>query len=74
MDKRTQAKFTALTARISTLENSINTGVSVRGVPAGGEQGQVLAKKSDTDYSTEWIDTPVPEAITNVKLEEICKL
>ena len=28
------------------------------GVPAGGITGQVLAKKSDDDYDTEWIDLP----------------
>jgi hypothetical protein len=26
------------------------------GVPAGGTTGQVLAKNSDTDYDTEWVD------------------
>lgn len=28
------------------------------GVPSGGTAGQVLAKKSDDDYDTEWIDLP----------------
>ena len=28
------------------------------GVPAGGIAGQVLVKKSDDDYDTEWIDLP----------------
>lgn len=27
-----------------------------QGVPAGGTTGQVLAKKSDADYDTEWVD------------------
>jgi len=27
-------------------------------VPGGGTEGQVLAKASDTDYDTEWIDSP----------------
>lgn len=27
------------------------------GVPSGGTQGQTLAKKTNTDYDTEWIDT-----------------
>lgn len=27
-------------------------------VPAGGRAGQVLAKKSDEDYDTEWVDIP----------------
>ena len=28
------------------------------GVPAGGTTGQILAKKTKTDYETEWIDAP----------------
>lgn len=28
------------------------------GVPTGGTTGQILAKSSGTDYSTEWIDAP----------------
>lgn len=31
-------------------------GETGEGVPAGGTTGQVLAKKSDTDYDTEWVD------------------
>lgn len=31
-------------------------GETGEGVPAGGSAGQVLAKKSDTDYDTEWVD------------------
>ena len=26
------------------------------GVPEGGDEGQVLAKASDDDYDTEWVD------------------
>ena len=26
------------------------------GVPAGGKTGQVLMKKTDSDYETEWVD------------------
>lgn len=29
------------------------------GVPSGGVTGQVLAKKSNDDYDTEWIDLPM---------------
>lgn len=29
------------------------------GVPAGGSAGQMLVKKSDDDYDTEWVDIPV---------------
>lgn len=31
-------------------------GVDGQGVPVGGTTGQVLAKKTNTDYDTEWID------------------
>lgn len=33
-------------------------GANGQGVPAGGTEGQVLAKSSATDYTTEWIDAP----------------
>lgn len=74
MDKRTRAKFTTLIAKIEALDQSASAGVSLKGVPAGGEQGQMLVKKSDADYSTEWVDRTIPEAITNLALENICKL
>lgn len=32
------------------------------GVPAGGTTGQLLAKSSDEDYDTEWIDQPEMDA------------
>lgn len=35
------------------LENAIN---AVHGVPAGGTTGQVLSKKTGTNYDTEWVD------------------
>lgn len=28
------------------------------GVPAGGAAGQILAKASDVDYDTKWVDKP----------------
>ena len=33
----------------------INTGFT-KGIPAGGTAGQLLTKKTDTDYDTEWFD------------------
>lgn len=33
-------------------------GPAGQGVPAGGAAGQLLAKKSDTDYDTQWVDPP----------------
>ena len=34
--------------------------VAGAGVPAGGKAGQVLMKKTDTDYETEWADIELP--------------
>ena len=28
-------------------------------IPAGGDDGQLLAKSADTDYETEWVDSPM---------------
>lgn len=33
-------------------------GPAGEGVPAGGTAGQVLTKKSDADYDTEWVEAP----------------
>lgn len=71
MDKRTRAKITALTKRVDALEESATTGISAKGVPKGGDAGQVLAKRTDADYSTEWIDVPAPTSITNTELAKI---
>lgn len=35
-----------------------NKGDTGEGVVSGGTTGQILAKKSNTDYDTEWIDAP----------------
>lgn len=45
--------FGGLAALVETVtkgESALNV------VPAGGTTGQILAKKSNTDYDTEWID------------------
>ena len=43
-------------------------------IPAGGTTGQVLAKKSETDYDTEWKDASAGGLPVNVKiLETICE-
>jgi hypothetical protein len=34
----------------------VQKGVPGVGVPTGGDDGQVLAKSSDTDFDTEWVD------------------
>lgn len=31
------------------------------GIPDGGKAGQILRKKSDEDYDTEWADFEIPE-------------
>jgi hypothetical protein len=36
--------------------NLVVTGAAGEGVPTGGTTGQILAKNSNTDYDTEWID------------------
>ena len=38
--------------------NGVDTGQSALGVgvPAGGTEGQILSKKSNSDYDTEWVD------------------
>lgn len=48
-----KADITALDARVTALEGKI--------LPAGGVKGQILKKKSDTDYDVEWgdIETPI---------------
>ena len=38
------------------------TGPAGAGVPSAGTTGQLLAKSSDTDYATEWIDAPTVAA------------
>lgn len=40
-------------------------GADGQGVPAGGTAGQILAKKTETDYDTEWIDAPSGGTIGN---------
>lgn len=39
------------------------------GVPAGGSAGQVLSKKSDEDFDTEWVDAP--KGGGEVKVEDV---
>lgn len=36
------------------------------GVPSGGTTGQVLAKKSNTDYDTEWVDEGATNSVITV--------
>ncbi len=42
-------------------------GLDGRGVPAGGTTGQILNKKSDTDYDTEWTDYQEGESVIPVR-------
>ena len=43
-----KADIAALTVRVTALEQKV--------LPAGGTKGQVLKKRSDTDYDVEWVD------------------
>jgi hypothetical protein len=44
-----------------------DTGLTGPGVAAGGTEGQILAKSSDTEYATEWIDNYAGELRLIVK-------
>ena len=46
-----------------------NKGDSGEGVPEGGTSGQILSKKTDTDYDTEWVDPPSGGETINVDAE-----
>ena len=39
------------------------------GIPAGGTLGQILSKKTDTDYDTEWVEAPTGGDVVNVDAE-----
>lgn len=44
--------------RISALATQIGTDVKERSVPSGGTTGQILAKASNANFDSEWIDAP----------------
>lgn len=46
-------------------------GADGAGVVAGGTTGQILVKKSDTDYDTEWVDAAsgVPDGVVTAAIE-----
>ena len=44
-------------------------GPAGEGVPKGGTSGQILSKKTDTDYDTEWVDAPTGGDTINVDAE-----
>jgi len=48
-------------------------GTDGQGVVAGGDQYQVLAKASDTDYDTEWVNVAVTQRVKNVSGGELAK-
>jgi hypothetical protein len=43
------------------------------GLATGGDQHQVLAKASDTDYDTEWVNVAVTQRVKNVSGGELAK-
>lgn len=42
-------------------------GVDGVGIPSGGTEGQMLIKKSITDYDTEWIDLPPTDTTLSIE-------
>jgi hypothetical protein len=68
--------FAALWARVQKYVNGVALGQGVvqvpgppgKGVPSGGTTGQVLRKKSDSDFDAEWGDIP---RITNAEIQSI---
>lgn len=40
------------------------------GVPAGGTTGQILAKNSNTDFDTEWIDAPTGGSFSGISVTQ----
>lgn len=46
-------------------------GEAGRGLPPGGIWGQILKKKTSSDYETEWIDDDLP--LSNVEIQRILK-
>ena len=44
-------------------------GPAGEGVPKGGTSSQILSKKTDTDYDTEWVDAPTGGDTINVDAE-----
>ena len=46
-------------------------GVDGVGVPSGGAGGQILTKKSITDYDTEWTDLPSVDNLVLITVEDI---
>ena len=48
-------------------------GAAGQGVATGGDQYQVLAKASDSDYDTEWVNVAVTQRVKNVSGGELAK-
>lgn len=54
-DNKMQTEIDWLRQEFDKLKNELNDG---RAVPSGGTDEQILAKASDDDFDTEWIDQP----------------
>ena len=50
--------FVGIVSAVGSTEVTVKNVTDIRGVPAGGTAGQILAKKTDLDNDTEWIDAP----------------
>lgn len=68
-DGETIIVFAVLRTFVETTGATGATGADGQGVPKGGVAGQILAKKTDNDYDTEWIDAPSGGTIGNNVLQ-----
>lgn len=41
-----------------TVQTTLEKAEETKGIPSGGTVGQILSKKTDSDYDVEWIDAP----------------
>ena len=65
INKLTQAQFNEAQSAGNISESELyfvtDSDNSNKEVPSGGTSGQILAKKSNTDYDTQWVDIEIPE-------------
>ena len=59
--------ITPLETHFANLAESADTAIGEVALPIGGLDGQILAKASDTDYDTEWIDNYAPDTRIIIK-------
>lgn len=54
----------------ATDKDKLDTLTAARQMPAGGRDGQILAKSADTDYATEWIDASTGGGLTQEQVQD----